>query len=157
MSPKKPLFALVTMVALLLLVELMLAFLGVQKLATESDSFAGFSRRAPLFEKIDTEAIWRTPARAVKHSFNYQQFSDEKRPEDLRIFVLGGSSAYGFPWGASQAFPSALERALQHSLADKNVQAINAAGMSYGSLRIRLLSYELLDYNPDLFVIPSGS
>ena len=156
MSLKKPLFALVTLVALLLLVELMLAFLGVQKLAAESDSFAGFSQRVPLFEKVESDSTWRTPARAVKHSFNYQQFADEKRPEDLRIFVLGGSSAYGFPWGASQAFPAALERALQHSLPDREVQAINAAGMSYGSLRVRLLSYELLTHNPDMLVIYSG-
>ncbi|NIQ84675.1 MAG: tetratricopeptide repeat protein, partial [Acidobacteria bacterium] len=79
-----------------------------------------------------------------------------KSDDEFRVFVVGGSSAYGFPWGARRAFSSILERALQASMPEKEVRVVNAAGMSYGSHRLRILAHELLDYSPDLLLLYAG-
>lgn len=156
MKWKRPLFALVTFVAFFALIELALFLMGVRTLLSERDPFAGFSERVSAFELVPEDGIWRTPPRARRHSFNDQQFLAEKPAEGLRIFSIGGSSAYGFPWGANEAFPHILGQALTHSLPDRRIESINAAAMSYGSHRLRVLIHELLRYEPDLIVIYSG-
>ena len=153
---KKALFALITLLLIFGALELVLWGVGVRPLASERDAYAGFEGRAPLFELDAAQEYWQTPPRAVRHSFNYQRFLAEKPANGFRVFVLGGSSAYGFPWGADQAFSAALQKTLQASYPEREVEVINAAGMSYGSLRLRLLSYELLQHEPDLMIVYSG-
>ena len=150
------LFSVVAVAGVLLVVELILVVAGVAPLAEREDPFHGFSKQVRIFEEDTANGIVRTRPRAVRHSFNAQEFPSAKPDNGLRIFVLGGSSAYGFPWGAAQAFPAALERALQDSLPQRDVQAVNAAGMSYGSHRLRILTPEMLDYAPDLLVVYGG-
>ena len=94
-----------------------------------------------------------TSPAALRSSFNPQQFQLRKPPGGYRVFVLGGSSAFGFPWGASVAFCRILGDALRRALPGRTVEAVNAAGMSYGSGRIRLVAEEVLRYDPDLLVV----
>jgi tetratricopeptide (TPR) repeat protein len=94
--------------------------------------------------------------RASRHSFNPQEFAARKPEGGFRIFILGGSSAYGFPWGAEGSFSGPLEVGLVDALPNRRVEVINAAAMSYGSHRLRVLVQELLRYEPDLFIIYSG-
>jgi len=153
---KTVLFALVAVFGTVALLELALFLAGVTPLAEREDPFQGFSERVRVFEADEDRGVVRTRAAAVRHSFNYQEFPLDKTDNAFRIFVLGGSSAYGFPWGAAQAFPAALEKALAASMPDREVQAINAAGMSYGSHRLRILTHEVLQYEPDLLILYSG-
>jgi len=140
----------------LVLVELGLVAVGVAPLTARADPFHGFSERLRVFEIDEGDGVRRTRVRAAMHSFNQQEFPLEKSSDELRIFVLGGSSAYGFPWGAGRAFSSVLERALQASLPERDVHVINAAAMSYGSHRLRILAHELLEYSPDLLLLYTG-
>ncbi len=156
MSWKRPIFALVTVLSFFALLEGALWLSGVETLLAERDPFAGFSKQVRLFELDEKRGIYRTPPRATRHSFNYSEFPADKPPETYRLFVLGGSSAYGFPWGARVAFPRLLGDALQAGWPERRVEAINVAGMSYGSHRLRILAGELLDYDPDALVIYSG-
>jgi len=153
---KPLLFAAVAIVGALALLEIALLFAGVVPLADRQDPFLGFSEQVRVFETARNDGVVRTGPAAMRHSFNYQEFPLDKPDDALRIFVLGGSSAYGFPWGAGQAFPAALEKALSVSMPGREVQAINAAGMSYGSLRLRILTHELLEHAPDRLVVYGG-
>jgi tetratricopeptide (TPR) repeat protein len=153
---KRIVFPLVAIGGALLLAELILAAAGVAPLTARADPFHGFSERLQVFEADEQTQIRRTATRAAQHSFNVQEFPLEKSADEFRVFVLGGSSAYGFPWGAEQAFSSVLERALQATWPQHDVNVINAAAMSYGSHRLRILTHELLDYEPDLLVLYSG-
>ena len=141
---------------LLVLVELVLAAAGVAPLTAREDPFHGFSERLRVFEADEEDGVLRTMTRAAQHSFNKQEFPLVKSSDELRVFVLGGSSAYGFPWGARRAFSSILERALQASLPERDVHVVNAAAMSYGSHRLRILTHELLEYSPDLLLLYTG-
>ena len=154
--PKRILFAVASLLLFFLLLELLLAALGVAPLSSERDPLAGFSSKVRIFE-LDPEAgVYRTRRQAVTHSFHPQRFAAEKADGAYRVFVIGGSSAFGFPWGAEVAFPHALGLALEESFRPREVEVINAAAMSYGSHRLLLLARELLDYAPDAIVVYGG-
>ena len=139
--------------AILGLAEAALWAAGVRTLASERDPFRGFSERMRIFEKDDARGVYRTLPRSVRHSFNEQEFLATKPSNGIRLFTIGGSSAYGFPWGADSAFTRTLGAALEAALPGRKVEAINAAAMSYGSTRLRILAGEILDYEPDLLVV----
>jgi tetratricopeptide (TPR) repeat protein len=156
MSWKRPFFALIALLLFFVVLEGLLWAFGVDTLLSERDPFLGFSDAVRLFEEVPEREVYRMPPRAVAHSFNYQEFPTHKPENGFRLFTLGGSSAYGFPWDARTAFTAVLGRALQAAMPERTVEAINVAAMSYGSHRLRILAHELLDYEPDLLVIYTG-
>jgi tetratricopeptide (TPR) repeat protein len=129
---------------------------GVPTILAERDPFAGFSESVRVFEPVPGRGVLATPPRATLRSFNYQEFREAKPAGGLRVFTLGGSSAFGFPYGAEVAFTGILGEALKAALPDRTVEAVNASGMSYGSHRLRLLAGELAGYRPDVFVVFEG-
>lgn len=149
-------YAVVAVVSFFLLLEGVLWLSGVTSLREERDPSFGFSDSARVYERDASRGVWKTPARAVKHSFNYQEFALEKPPNGLRVFTIGGSSAWGFPWGARVAFPYALGQALQKALPERAVESINAAAMSYGSTRLKRLATEVLDHEADILIVFEG-
>lgn len=156
MNWKRPVFALFTVLLFFGIAEFVLWMGGVESLFARRDPFQGFSGTLGVFELDEDGDLYRTPARAITHSFNYQQFAAAKPRDGFRIFVLGGSSAQGFPWGGQLAFTHLLGEALQDAWPDRSVEAVNAAAMSYGSHRLRILAKELAGYEPDLFVVYGG-
>lgn len=142
--------------AFFVLVEAVLWASGTKPLLAEADPFAGFSRSVRVFEEVPSRGVLATAPRASRLSFNHQEFSRRKPEGGLRIFTLGGSSAYGFPYGAEVAFTKLLGDALGAALPGTRVEAVNASGMSYGSHRLRILAHELAAYEPDIFVVYEG-
>ena len=156
MNWKRPVFALIVVLLFFGATEFVLWVAGVESLLARRDPFQGFSGTLGVFELDEEGEVYRTPPRAVTHSFNYQQFAATKPDDGFRIFVLGGSSAQGFPWGGELAFTRLLGAALQESFPDRTVESVNAAAMSYGSHRLRILAAELAGYRPDLFIVYGG-
>ena len=153
---KRPVFALVTVVLVFGAVEAALWIAGVEPLTTRRDPFRGFSERVPVFELDEQARLWRTPPRATAHSFHYGQFLAAKPANGYRLFVLGGSSAQGFPWGGEAAFTRLLGAGLAASRSERAIEAVNAAAMSYGSHRMRILAHELARHEPDLVIVYEG-
>jgi len=153
---KRLLFGLASVLLFFGLIEILLLVLGVRTLLAERDPFRGFAEGAGVYELADDRPVYRTDARALVHSFNYQEFSAPKSREGFRIFSLGGSSTFGFPWGADVAFPRLLGDALGASWPDRQVESINSGAMSYGTHRLRILVRELLEYEPDVLIVYSG-
>jgi len=153
---KRFVFALVAVLLFFGVAEGVLWMAGVDSLISRRDPFQGFSGALDVFELDEDAEIYRTPPRAVTHSFNYQKFAATKPDDGYRIFVLGGSSAQGFPWGGRLAFTRLLGAALQESWPERKIEAVNAAAMSYGSHRLRILAAELVEYQPDLFIVYGG-
>jgi len=108
---------------------------------------------ASIFER-DGDA-YRTRAAALD-VFNDQSFAIEKAPDGTRIFCLGGSSAYGFPWGSEAAFCGVLRDVLREAYPARTIEVVNASGMSYGMRRLNIVADELLSYEPDLFIVFGG-
>lgn len=150
---KKALFALAIQVAFFAALELALAVGGVEPLASREDPLRGFSGLVSVFER-DGDVLRVGPGHTT--TFNAESFLAEKPPNGLRIFGLGGSSTFGFPWGAEAAFTRVLGEAIAELRPDLEVEAVNVGGTSYAMHRVNLVVDELLDYAPDVFVVYSG-
>jgi len=153
---RKLLFAVVAVGLFFGAAEALLWIAGVRPLAAERDPFQGFAAGVRIYELDSSRGVYRTHPRALQHSFNYQEFRAAKPASGFRLFVIGGSSAWGFPWGAEVAFARGLGAALQASRADRVIESVNAAAMSYGSHRLRIVAREVLGYAPDALVVYEG-
>jgi hypothetical protein len=88
--------------------------------------------------------------------FNVQSFPRVKAPGTFRIFTLGGSTTYGHPYADPTSFSGWLRELLPVADKTKHWEVINAGGISYASYREAHLMEELVNYQPDLFIIDTG-
>jgi tetratricopeptide (TPR) repeat protein len=141
-----------------LLLEGGLALLGVNPVLKSEDPFVGFASNVPLFVPAPgpggTHLL--TTASNKLNFFNPQSFPRTKAPGSYRIFCLGGSTTYGRPYNDTTSFAGWLRELLPAADEDKNWEVINAGGISYASYRVAHLMEELVNYEPDLFVIYTG-
>src|SRR4030095_8740093 len=98
---RKTLYAGLTCGLLFAAVELLLWAAGVPTLLEREDPSRGFSGLVTVFER-DRDR-YRTRPETVYITFNPQSFLARKPANGLRLFCVGGSSAFGFPWGAHEA------------------------------------------------------
>ena len=151
---KKWLFAAVNCGLFFAMLELGLWVAGVPTLIEHEDPFRGFSGLVKVFEREGD--VYRTRRAVAGNTFNDQSFLANKPANGLRVFCLGGSSAFGFPWGADVAFTSILGEVLAASHPERRVEAVNAAGISYAMHRMNIVADELLSYQPDVFLVYEG-
>ena len=147
-------FGTVTSLCLLAVLELILWAAGVPTVIEREDPFRGFSGIVSVFQRDGD--VYRTRRAIAGGTFNDQSFLAEKTANGLRMFCLGGSSSFGYPWGAEAAFPSIVGEAAAASHPEVRVEAINASGVSYAMHRLNVVADELLAYQPDVFLIYSG-
>ena len=97
-----------------------------------------------IFTKIRRPPNYRTRAASRGSTFNDQSFLATKPADGLRLFCLGGSSSFGFPWGAEAAFTSIVGEALAATHPQRHVEAVNASGVSYAMHPLNIVADELL-------------
>lgn len=85
-----------------------------------------------------------------------QLFRKTKNKNGLRYFVLGGSSAAGFPYGNNLSFPKILENKIKMSNPGKDVEVINVAMSAINSYSLLDLVDEVLDESPDGVLVYAG-
>ncbi len=84
----------------------------------------------------------------------------EKRPDEVRVVFLGGSTAFGY--GVSRddaAYSAVVEKLLKESpeLAGRDVEVWNAGVVGYCSAQeLVLFTTRIADYRPDLVVLLDG-
>lgn len=151
--------------ALLLATEGVLAIIGAGATAPRVDPFAGFSSTVPLFDRTvadDGQVVYRiSNARseaATGQPVDQPQraFTAPKAPGTLRVFVVGGSSAAGVPYGPRAAFSTWLAERFAANLPDLSIEVINAAMAGYATRRIAIVVDEIAGYEPDLLIVYSG-
>ncbi|MBW2467254.1 MAG: SGNH/GDSL hydrolase family protein, partial [Deltaproteobacteria bacterium] len=141
-----------------LLLEGGLALLGVKPTLKTEDPFVGFASNVPLFVPGPGPMgkNYLTTAQNKLNNFNQQSFPQEKAPNTFRIFSLGGSTTYGRPYNDLTSFSNWLRELLPVADRSKNWEVINAGGISYASYRSAYLMEELINYQPDLFIVYTG-
>ena len=140
------------------LLEGALALFGVDPGLEKEDPFVGFAGHVPLFtqSKAPNGITILSTAQNKLAYFNPQMFPEEKVEETYRIFCLGGSTTYGRPYNDLTSFAGWLRELLPAADASRDWEVINAGGISYASYRVARLMEELVQYQPDLFVIYTG-
>jgi tetratricopeptide (TPR) repeat protein len=85
-------------------------------------------------------------------------FPLERPAGGLRIFVLGGSAAAGWPYHAGSTNLSALlARKLRQLFPDRPIEVFNMAAGTYASHRVKLILEEVLAYHPDAIFLYNGN
>ncbi len=87
---------------------------------------------------------------------NMDFFRKEKAPGTFRIFVLGSSTALGFPYMYNGAFPQMLKHQLQQYYPDLEVEVVNLSLTAINSYAILDIAREIPDYQPDAVLIYAG-
>ncbi len=138
--------------------EFLLALFGVRPIVSTKDPLVGFSGNIPLYVETTQAdgAIMMQTAENKLDLFNDQIFPMIKVNNSYRIFCMGGSTTVGRPYVDSTSFCGWLRVFLKTVDPSRNWEVINAGGVSYASYRIARLMNELVQYQPDLFIVYSG-
>ena len=155
---KKIVFSLVVCGVFFLGAELLLAVVGVRPVLYEEDPYVGFASHIPLFVPAkDTDGVaMMVTARNKYRLFNPQEFPRDKATGTRRIFCLGGSTTYGRPYDDTTSFCGWLRVMLPVADPSHTWEVVNAGGISYASYRVANVAEELIQYDPDLFIIYCG-
>jgi tetratricopeptide (TPR) repeat protein len=140
-----------------LLFEGLLALVGVRPKTYADDPYVGFSGASRLFVErtaSDGSLVFVT-ADSKLTLFNLQRFAAEKG-DATRIFCVGGSTTAGRPYDDVTSFCGWLRELLPIADPGRNWEVVNAGGVSYASYRVALLMEELIEYEPDLFIVYTG-
>ena len=154
---KNTLFAFITIVVVPLLffalLELGLMALGVGK------SFDYFHKididgRPHYQENPDFADQFYPPSLNIGPLEN--TFAEERSPELLRIYILGGSAAQGFPH-KNHGFDRLLAAQLRAALPDRKIEVINTAMTSVNSHVVYAVAKSIPDDSADFAVILMGN
>lgn len=99
-----------------------------------------------LTEPQDAPGLWIRPV----------PFRPEKPPGTFRVFVQGGSSAEGYPYGYGASPAGMLQQRLQRTFPDRRVEVITTAMSAVNSYTLLDFSGEILDHEPDAVVVYAG-
>ena len=80
-----------------------------------------------------------------------------KKDKDLKLgFVIGGSSAQGYPYEPNTSFSKITERILSLSSEFKNTHIVNVATSAMSSFYVYDVAKKILKYKPEFIIIYSG-
>jgi tetratricopeptide (TPR) repeat protein len=81
----------------------------------------------------------------------------KKKPENsFRIFVIGSSDVWGFPYNSGIMFTRILQQRLQESFPNKNIEMVNTAITAINSYTFIDKIDEILNEKPDALLIYAG-
>lgn len=83
-------------------------------------------------------------------------FLRDKAPGTLRLFVQGGSTAAGYPYGHGASLAGLLDQRLQRTYPDLDVEVVSTAVSAVNSYALLDFSGEILEQRPDGVLIYAG-
>jgi len=93
-----------------------------------------------------------TPSVTIEVNF----FKKQKPKDGIRLFVQGGSSAAGFPYGYGASPAGMLDYRLKQSFPDRPVEVINTALSAVNSYTMLDFADEIIEQSPDAVLIYAG-
>lgn len=86
----------------------------------------------------------------------HDPFLKEKTSNVFRVFVIGESTAAGFPYSHGVSFPRQLQYLLQVSYPDKYIEVVNTSMSAISSHVFADFIPEIIDQSPDLIIFHGG-
>jgi tetratricopeptide (TPR) repeat protein len=86
----------------------------------------------------------------------HEIFLKEKTDNTYRIFILGASSSYGFPYNLTTTFNRSIKYQLMHLFPYINFEVINLSITAVNSYTLVDFAKKLEDYNPDMILVYAG-
>ncbi|MFC3095511.1 hypothetical protein DRW07_08660 [Alteromonas sediminis] len=129
---------------------------------------ANFGHTYPVFVEADFSEDYLMPNPELIKRFFHQgavvpnvspdtfYFKREKPSETIRIVVMGGSTAAGFPYGRFGSPAGLLTHQIRAVYPFLNVEIIPVAMASINSYALRDMAKEIIDISPDAVLIYTG-
>lgn len=129
---------------------------------------AGFGQTHPLFVPVSGAEDYLRVNRNVVRRFMVREedtpnlwirpvfFEREKSSDTFRVFVQGGSSAEGYPYGYPASPTALLDQRLQRTFPDRNVEVVTTAMSAVNTYTLLDFQEEILEQEPDAVVIYAG-
>lgn len=129
---------------------------------------AGAGRSYPLFEPVPRAHGWLHVNRQVVRRFMVDEagtpslwirpvaFERVKDPETVRIFVQGGSTAEGYPYGYGASPAGMLQQRLQRTFPERRIEVVTTAMSAVNSYTLLDFSHEILEHGPDAVIVYAG-
>ena len=96
----------------------------------------------------------------------FQHFESDMPPNDIflkkkaegtfRIFVMGSSTVYGFPYGNNLMFSRILDKRLEEAFPSKKLEVINTAITAINSFTLADYAKQIARYRPDAVLVYAG-
>ncbi len=83
-------------------------------------------------------------------------FRKEKPADGIRIFVQGGSTAAGYPYGLGASIAGMLDYRMKQSFPDRPVEVVSTAMSAVNSFTLLDFADEIIEQAPDAIVIYAG-
>lgn len=113
---------------------------------------------AAVIDPFERSGDWLVTRREYQPAVRPARFAAAKPPGTLRVFCLGGSSTFGYPYeDAALAWPAFLERRLRRTYPGVRVEVVNLGGNSYGTSRNLGTLPAALAHGADVVVLLAGS
>lgn len=119
------------------------------------DPYVSFTGLRPLFALNAAGTHFETAEERLA-AFRRQSFVAAKGSRAFRIFCLGGSTVQGRPYSVETSLTTWLQLNLRAAQPETDWEVINCGGISYASYRLVPILEELLQHEPDLFIICTG-
>jgi tetratricopeptide (TPR) repeat protein len=156
-NAKKALFS-------ILLTGLILLFFGLLEITLRVTGYGGNlglfvteSDRGSLYKKCNPLAGKRYFFRQTTLPRPSNDLFLAQKPDNgYRIFVLGGSTALGFPYGNHLMFSRILQHRLQDTFPDRRIEVVNVAMTAVNSYTLLDFMDEVIQERPDALLIYAG-
>lgn len=96
------------------------------------------------------------PAHMPRLTIRPVAFRADKGPETFRVFVQGGSTAAGYPYGYGASPAGMLQQRLQRTFPERRIEVVTTAVSAVNSYTLLDFSEEILAQEPDAVVIYAG-
>lgn len=83
-------------------------------------------------------------------------FLKDKPENTFRIFVMGSSTVFGFPYERNIMFSRILHKQLENAYPDKKIEVINTAITAINSFTLLDFTDQILEFSPDAILIYAG-
>ncbi|MBU2881387.1 tetratricopeptide repeat protein [Psychrosphaera sp. B3R10] len=130
--------------------------------------FSGFGKSIPLFIENPAAPHYLLPMPQVVGRYFANDklapnvtiepnFFLKKKPKDgIRLFVQGGSTAAGFPYGLGASIAGMLDYRLKQTFPEQTVEVVNTALSAVNSYTLLDFADEIIEQKPDAVLIYAG-
>jgi tetratricopeptide (TPR) repeat protein len=146
----------IMIIVALLLLEIGLRIIGYGDPNERRDPFFGFDGTPPVYNVSGESGQEQHYVPRPNMSDISRTFPVDKPSGSYRVFAFGGSTTHGTPYGNEGGFPHFLEQELRAFYPDRSVEVINVGVRGFGSSRVLQIVEEMVEYEPDLFVVYMG-
>ncbi len=89
-------------------------------------------------------------------SANHNYFDEIKKENSFRVFVMGESSAAGFPYSPNGAFSRYIRKRLELLYPERKIEVVNIAMSAINSYALKDMLPGVLEKQPNLIIIYAG-